>query len=108
MRPFKFFKDNDRQPSYEPNEIYVLVKDIDGEDFGIPAALYTDIQDTGRWKYNNYYTANRLSGEHGSYSFNIDNLYISLELDLIIVVDIMVEHVPIPRRVEVKINHHDI
>jgi hypothetical protein len=108
MRKFTFFKDNHKYPPINTNEIYVLVKDIDGEDFGIPAEFYMDIQDTGRWKYNNYYTANRLSGEHGSYSFNIDNLYVSLELDLIIVVDIMVEHVPIPRRVEVKINHHDI
>ena len=107
MRQFKFFKDNKR-PSYDPNEIYVLVKDIDGEDFGIPAALYMDIQDTGRWIYNNYDTANRVSGEHGSYSFNVDNLYVSLELDLMIVVDIMVEHIPIPRRVEVKINHDEI
>ena len=108
MREFKFFKDNDRRPSYNPNEIYVLVKDIDGEDFGIPAEFYMDIQDTGRWIYNNPDTANRISGEHGSYVFNVDNLYVSLELDLMIVVDIMVEHVPIPRRVEIRINHDDI
>lgn len=107
MRQFKFFKDNKR-PSYDPNEIYVLVKDIDGEDFGIPAQFYLDIQDTGRWMYNNPDTANRVSGEHGSYVFNIDNVWTSNDGDLHIYAVIMVEHIPIHRMVEIKINREDI
>ena len=108
MRPFKFFKDNKKcsTTSYT-NDIFVLVRDIDGEDFGVPYNLYLDIQNVGKQMYDNPDGDNRVSGEHSSYSFNVDNIWTSDNGDLHIYAVIMVDHIPIRRMVELTIASTD-